>query len=131
MSYFETVYPSSFGSVGSLVVGTNQASSEDLYEAIRPEGGKVLIVTSITAFHITPTHETPFSVISLLGVKDGSTRGWGQGSLSVSGLQTTQVNYDPGLVVQLTKGESLSFRSLLQSNDIARVGLHGYLVDKP
>ena len=90
-----------------------------------------MIVTSITAYHITPTSKAPFSVVDLMGCKNGSTRGWGNGGLSISGLQTTQVNYRPGLVVTLIADESLCIGNFIQSNETARVGIHGYLMDRP
>ena len=132
VSFFGTVSPDSTDTdFGAIVIGTKQATSEDLNKLLRPKGRKVLIVTSITAYHITPTSKAPFSIVALLGYRNGSTRGWGNGGLSISRLQTTQVNYRPGLVVTLMTGESLGIRSFKQSNEKARVGIHGYLMDRP
>lgn len=131
VSFFATVSPDSKEtSFGAVMIGTEQATSEDLNNLIGPEGGKMLIVTSITAYHITPTSKAPFSVVDLMGCKNGSTRGWGNGGLSISGMQTTHVNYRPGLVVTLIADESLCIANFIQSNEKARVGIHGYLMDR-
>lgn len=133
VSFFGTVSPNSKDKTfGAVVIGAEQATSEDLNKLLRPNGNKVLIVTSVTGYHITPTNKAPFSVVAILGLREnGSTRGWGNGGLSVSGLQTTQVDYRPGIVVTLMSDESLCIASFIQSNDKARVGVHGYLIDKP
>ena len=132
VSFFATVSPNSYVTVfGSAMIGTEQVTSEDLNKLLRPSGGKVLIVTSITGYHITPTSNAPFSAVSLLARKPGASRGWGAGGLSISGLQTTQVDYRPGLVVTLLPDESLCIASWIQSNERARVEVHGYLMERP
>jgi hypothetical protein len=132
VSFFATVSPDSRETTfGAAMIGTEQATSEDINELIRPAGGKVLIVTSITGYHITPSSKYPFSVVGLIGITDeGSTRGWGNGGLSIAGLHTTHVTFKPGLAVTLTSNESLCIASFIQSNDKARVGVHGYLRDR-
>lgn len=131
VSFFATVSPNSYVTAfGLAMIGTEQVTSEDLNELLRPSGGKVLIVTSITGYHITPTSKAPFSVVWLLARKPKAVRGWGGGGLSISGLQTTQVNYRPGLVVTLLPDESLCIESGTQSNDTARVQVHGYLMER-
>ena len=133
VSFFASVSPGSKETTfGAAMIGIQQATSEELNNLLRPEGGKALIVTSITGYHITPTKKIPFSIVDLIGLsKKGSTRGWGNGGLSIAGPQTTQVNYRPGIVVTLMSGESLCIASFIQSNEKARVGVHGYLVDRP
>jgi len=133
VSFFATVSPSSYVTTfGLATIGTEQVTSQDLNELLRPSGGKVLIVTSITGYHITPTSKAPFSVVWLFALtrETKASRGWGGGGLSISGLQTTQVNYRPGLVVTLLPDESLCVRSGTQSNETARVEVHGYLMEK-
>lgn len=132
VSFQANVEADSFQKVFTLVIGTKQATSEELNNLLRPAGGKVLMVTSITAFHIKPTIESPFSVIKLMAqTASGSTRGWGVGGLSVSGRKTTHVTYRPGMVVELVGDESLTIRSLIQSNELARVEVHGHLRERP
>lgn len=130
VSFFATVSPSSYVTTfGLATIGTEQVTSQDLNRLLRPSGGKVLIVTSITGYHITPTSKAPFSVVWLSARKPEAVRGWGAG-LSISGLQTTQVNYRPGLVVTLLPDESLCIESGTQSNEKARVVVHGYLMER-
>ena len=132
VSFLANVDPDSFQKVFTVVIGTKQATPSELNNLLRPEGGKVFIVTSITSYHITPRNESPFSVIGLLGLTEsGSTRGWGAGTISVSERETTHVDYRPGIVVLLTENESLAVRSFIQSNDKARVEVHGYLKERP
>lgn len=132
VSFLANVSPGSNQKVFTVVIGTKQATPAELNNLLRPEGGKIFIVTSITSYHITPKIEAPFSVIGLLAVTESeSTRGWGAGSLSVTGRKTTHVTYRPGLVVELTGAESLAVRSFIQSNETARVEVHGYLMKRP
>lgn len=132
VSFLANVSANSYQKVFTVVIGTKQATPTELNNLLRPEGGKIFIVTSITSFHITPKIEAPFSVIALLAVTEkGSTRGWGAGSLSVTGRNTTHVTYRPGLVVELRDVESLAVRSFIQSNETAHVEVHGYLMERP
>jgi len=118
--------------MGAVEIGMNQATAEDLNELIRPDGGKVLIVNKMRAFHILPESDEPFSVVGLLSCTDeDSTRGFGNGMISVSGLETMEVTYDPGIVVHLTEDGNVCIRSFIQSTDITSVEVNGYLMDRP
>ena len=132
ISFFMTVGPDSFDTGSTARIGPDPGKVDDINAAIRPAGGKLFIVTAITAYHISPRSQDPFSIVSLTALTDkGSTRGWGGGGISVSGQQTTHAQYWPGIVVQLVDNESLSVRSFVQSTDTVRFIVHGYLVDRP
>ena len=57
--------------------------------------------------------------------------GFGNSAIGTYGLQNYQVDYNPGLVVNLlNKRQQLCFKSYIQSNENARVFVHGVLLDK-
>ena len=129
VSFLANVNPNQKQKVFTIVIGDEQVSTEKLNNLLKPKGGKVLIVTSITAFHITPKKRKSFSVVGLLAVSNnGATRGWGAGTLSVNEKFTTHISYHPGLIIKLMKKESLAIANYIQSNELVRVEIHGFLM---
>lgn len=131
VSFVAVVQPHSDQTGFNLMIGNQQVPSSMLNDMLRPGGGHMLRVTSIKA-HLINSQPMPgdsdYALVFLGAVTTRpSVRGFGAGSISVSGAATAQVNFDPGLFVQLGGNESLTVRSQLQSNETAHIEVHGYL----
>lgn len=132
VSFFANVDPDSFDTTfAAIVIGTEQATAEDLNELLRPSGGMALRVTTMKLHNFTPVDTSYASVFLGACTPIFSTRGFGSGPLAAGGPNTIQVNFQPGLVATLNSNESLCIRSLIQSNDLAVVGIHGFLQNSP
>ncbi|GEM_PF-3692420 len=131
IAFFADVIPNSDQTVFTVIVGDQQLSVPELQNLLRPGGGSVLRVTSIQALIFDPPaapSNSDYALVALIASsKFGDTRGFGAGTISATGGTTTQINFEPGLVIRLESSEKLTLRSFLQSNATARIELHGFL----
>lgn len=133
ISFQANVYPDSDQTAFDIRVDDQQISTNELNAMLQPEGGVVLRVTSIHALLLAGPVVVPDSsdyAVILFGrlKRSGSISGFGAGTISAQGGATAQINLDPGLYVTLRQDEVLTLRSLVQSNQLARVLIHGHLV---
>ncbi len=113
-------------------IGTKQVTISKINEQLY--NGKTLIVKSITVEHLSLPFPNPesYSVVALArcAIKSGSIGGFGNSSISTYGLQSNSMYYNPGLVVHLDEKHVLCVSSYIQSNEKARIFVHGILLDK-
>lgn len=131
ISFLANVQPDSDQTAFSIKVNEQTITSAELNDMLRPGGGTTLRVTSIHGLLIDPLTIPDVSDYALVFIgavsRRASIRGFGAGTISVSHGNTTQVNFDPGLFVNLDNDESLTLRSQTQSNQLARIEVHGFL----
>lgn len=132
ISFQANVQPASDQTAFNILVNDQVITTDELNTLLRPGGGAVLRVTSIHALLLTGPvaipDENDYAVILLGGLsRDGSISGFGAGTISANGGATGQINLNPGMYVSLRADQVLSLRSLIQSNRLARVHVHGYL----
>ena len=130
VSFLANIDAGQFQTVFTAVKGTQQISTEDLNNLIRPGGGNVLRIRSIHAHLLPGIPKVGDYAAFFLGActQRQSTRGFGAGSVAVGGTANEQVTFTPGGVASLLESESLCLRSLVQSNYTVRVEVHGVLV---
>jgi len=133
ISFLANVHPDTDQTFFNIKVNDQAIPSNTLHNMLRPGGGSVLRVTSIhgTLFgRISAPAPTDYALIFLGAINPRfSVSGFGAGTLSVSGATTTQINFDPGLYVHLNSDQTLTLRSLIQSNQLAHIEVHGFLED--
>ena len=134
VTFFAIVDPASFQMQFTATIGNSQVAPEVLADAIRPGSGRVLRITSVQGALFASPGPPPASGYALFFVGACTprlaTRGFGNGSISVSGAATLQISYRPGLVAKLLENETLCFRSLIQSNQQATIEVHGFLAEE-
>jgi len=134
ISFFMTVDQGSIALVSqSAQIGTKQVLLSEINAELHQ--GKTLIVKSISVENMSLPFPNPesYSVVAFAQCETKSLgiSGFGNSPLSTYGLQNNSVYYNPGLVVQLTsKNHGLCASSYIQSNNKARVFVHGVLLDK-
>ncbi len=130
VSFLANVDAGQLQSVFTVVQGTQQMTSAELNNYIRPDGGYVLRIRSIHAYLLRGVPQPGDYAAFFLGACSDEfyTRGFGAGSLAVGGTRSEQVIFQPGIVASLSVSESLCLRSLIQSNYTARVEVHGILL---
>lgn len=131
VSILGNVEADSFDTALTVQVRDQQVSAEDFSDMLRPGGGHVFRVTSINGFLLNgpvPPSNDDYAVVFLgaLGLRN-SIRGFGAGTIALDGRGSNQVNFRPGLFVNLLANESLVLRSMVQSNQQARIEVHGFL----
>ncbi len=131
ISFLANVQPDSDQTAFSIKVNEQTITSAELNNMLRPGGGTTLRVTSMHGLLIDPFTIPDISDYALIFIgaitPRAAVRGFGTGTISVSGGTTTQINFDPGLFVNLNNNETLTLRSQIQSNQLARIEVHGFL----
>lgn len=132
ISFLANVQPDSDQTFFSIKLNDQTITSAALNDMLRPGGGSTLRVTSIHGLLIDSQQAVPdafdYAVVFIGAITPrASVRGFGAGTISVSGPTTTQINFDPGLFVNLDSDETLTLRSQIQSNQLARIEVHGFL----
>lgn len=129
VSFLANVDAGAFETEFTVVRGTQQITTEQLNDLIRPDGGYVLRIRSIHAHLLPGVPEVGDYAAFFLGAcnEKFSTRGFGAGSVAVGDTANEQVIFLPGVVAWLTASERLCLRSLIQSNYTVRVEVHGVL----
>lgn len=134
VSFFMTVEPNSKSLVSNgAQIGVNQGLVSDINAELYQ--GKTLIIKSISVENMSLPFPNPesYSVVAFgqCETKSLNIIGFGNSYISTYGLQNNSVYYNPGLVVQLiSKNHGLCVSSSIQSNNEARVFVHGVLLDK-
>lgn len=136
VTFFGTVAPNSQQIVfDSILIGAQQSTSGELNAMLQPGTDYSLRITSIYANLFTLSTTTPgeddYARINIAEIgPGGDVRGFGNHTISLSGTGTTQVNFSPGLYADLRIRGRLGLISLIQSNQDARVTIHGFLDKK-
>lgn len=122
-----TSFTSSGGQIGTKQPGVSKVNAE-LFK------GKTLIVKSITINNRSIPFPNPDSFSDIAFgrcTKSLSFSGFGNASISTYGPQSNTVHFNPGLVAHLLNERyGLCVSSFVQSNETARVFVHGILLDK-
>ncbi len=135
VSFLANIDPDSSQTIFTIQVGAEQVSSNDLNSRLRPGGGSVLRVTSIHGFLSDGLKlpADPHYALIFLGAMQprNAIRDFGAGTLVLTGSSTSQITFDPGLLVNLLPNESLTLRSQTQSNHAAKIEVRGFLESLP
>lgn len=131
VSFLANVQPDSDQTGFNVRINDQSIPTSDLNAMLRPSGGMVLRVTSLHIVlldALTLPAASDYAVVFLGALSPrGSIDGFGAGTLSTSGGATRQIQFDPGLYVSLREDQVLTLRSQVQSNQVARVEVHGFL----
>lgn len=136
VTFFGTVAPDSEQTVfDSVLIGDQQTNNSELSQMLQPGTDYSLRITSIYVNLFTgstrPPSEADYARANIAAISpNGSVRGFGSHTISLSGTGTTQVSFSPGLYVDLDTREQLGLISLIQSNHDARLTIHGFLDKK-
>ncbi len=133
VSFLANVHPDTDQTFFSIKVNDQTITPAALNNMLRPGGGSVLRVTSIhgTLFdRVSAPDPSDYALIFIGAITPRfAVRGFGAGTISISGATTTQINFAPGLYVNLNSNETLTLRSQTQSNQLAHMEVHGFLED--
>ncbi|MEL6869803.1 MAG: hypothetical protein AAFO81_08380 [Pseudomonadota bacterium] len=131
VTFFAIVDPNTFETSLTATIGETQVTPQQLSDAIRSGSDQVLRITSVhgSLFSARGAPAAGSYALAFIGAcsERFSVRGFGNGYLALGGADTLGVTYRPGLVASLNRGESLCFRSLVQSNQRVMLEVHGYL----
>lgn len=133
VSFFIDVAPGTTAfSSGSAQMGATQTIISEVNEQLVE--GKTLIVKSIsvTNFSIPFPNPDSFSAIAFGSCTQSlAITGFGNSGIATYGSQSNTMYFNPGLVAYLpNKKNELCIKSNVQSNEKARVFIHGILLDK-
>ncbi len=133
VSFFMTVEPGekSLTSSNPVHIGDKEIPYKELMTYLHK--GRTLVVKTVIVENVSlPFPATDaYSVVSLArcDVNTLATGGFGNSAIATYGLQSNPVHYNPGLLVTLLdQSDSLCVSSYIQSNETARVFIHGVLI---